>query len=44
MAAFNEERAPSCRFGRWDLEAMVETQGSHEEAVRGARREGESER
>ena len=43
IATFSEERAPSCPFGRWDVVAMVETQGSHEEAVWGARRDGESE-
>ena len=43
MAAFSEERAPSCLIGLWGLSVIVETQGSHEEAVRGARREGESE-
>jgi hypothetical protein len=36
MAAFNEETAFSRPFGRWDLVAMVEIQGSHEKAVRGA--------
>ena len=44
IATFSEERAPSCPFGRWDIVAMVGTQGSHEEAERGARRDGESER
>jgi len=33
MAAFNEETVLSRPFGRWDLAAMVETQGSCEEAV-----------
>ena len=44
MAAFNEERAPSCAFGRWGSVAMVETEDdSREKAVRGAGREQESE-
>jgi hypothetical protein len=34
MAAFNEETAFSRPFGSWDLVAMVETEGSHEKAVR----------
>ena len=33
MAAFNEERTPFLPFSRWDLSVMVETEGSHEEAV-----------
>jgi len=41
MTAFSEERVPS--FGRWDLVAMVETQGGREETVRRAAREQESE-
>ena len=41
MARFSEERAPSCPLDRWDLAAMVETQGSYEEAVRGTGREEE---
>ena len=43
MATFSEERAPPCSVGSWELVAMVETQDSHEEAVRGARCEEESE-
>ena len=35
MAKFSEERAPPCSVGCWDSVAMVETQDSHEEAVRG---------
>ena len=38
MAAFNKETVFSRSFGRWDLVVMVETQGSHEKAVRGAGR------
>ena len=41
MAAFSEERAPSCPFGRWDLVVMVEMQGSYEETMQGAGREQE---
>ena len=41
MAAFSEKRAPSS--DRWDLVAIVETQGSREETVRRAAREQESE-
>ena len=37
MAAFNKERVPFRPFGRWDVVAMVETQGRCEEAVRRAR-------
>ena len=44
MAAFNEERALSCVFGRWGSGAMVETESSsREKAVRGAGLEQESE-
>ena len=43
MAAFSEERASSCPFGRWDSVAMVETQDSREETMQGAGREQESE-
>ena len=43
MAVFNEERALSRLIGRRDLVAMVETQGSCEEAVRRAGCEEESE-
>ena len=43
IAAFSEERASSCPPGRRDSVAMVETQGSYEEVVRGLDREGESE-
>ena len=42
MAAFNEERALSRPFGRWDLVAMVETQGGCKKAVQRAGREEES--
>ena len=37
IAAFNEERATSRRFGRWDFVAMAETRGSEE---KGAQRVG----
>jgi len=43
MATSSEERTPSHPFGRLDLSAMVETQGSREKAVRGAGCEEESE-
>ena len=43
MAAFNKETALSRPFGRWDLVAMVETQGSREETMEGAGRKQESE-
>ena len=43
MAAFSEERAATCSFGRWDLVAMVETQDSREETMEGAGRKQESE-
>ena len=33
MAIFNEERVPSCPFGRWALVAIVGTQGSDENTV-----------
>jgi hypothetical protein len=33
MAVFNEERAPSRPFGRWDSVAIIERQGACEEAV-----------
>lgn len=33
MAAFNERRLPSRLFGRWDLDAMVKTQGNRERDV-----------
>ena len=36
MAAFNKEMALSRPFGRWELVAMVETQGSREKTVREA--------
>ena len=42
MAAFSEERVPSCLSGRWDLVAMVETKGGCGEVVRGAGHEEES--
>ena len=38
MAAFSKETVFSRPFGGWDLEAMVESEGNHEEAVRGAGR------
>jgi len=34
MAAFSKETVFSRPFGGWDLGAMVEAQGNHEEAVR----------
>ena len=36
MAAFNKETVFFRPFGRWELVAMVETQGSCEETMRGA--------
>lgn len=32
MATFNEDRAPSRGFGRWDFVSMVEAQGGWEYA------------
>jgi len=43
IAAFSKETEFSRPFGRWDLVAMVETQGSCEETARGAGCEEESE-
>jgi len=34
MATFSEEKTLSCPFGRLDLSAMVEMQGSNKKAVR----------
>ena len=35
MAALSEERTLFCASGCWDISAMVEAQGSCEDAVRG---------
>lgn len=43
MAALSEERTLFCAFGVWDISAMVEAQGSCEDAVRGKDRKEKSE-
>ena len=40
MATFNEERAPPCPIGRWDLSVIVGTQGGCVKLLRRYDREG----